>query len=645
MERSFKSLFKLMFSEEENILYEKTSGFMIIKTTYGQAKRDILKRASILREMIVSGDKVGLYMDNSLDWIENFWALIIAGKCPLLLNLRVDKRNLEKILKENGIQYCISDGVTFACSNIKNADIVSEIETANTIDFESVEFGEEFYVMSSGTSSNIKVCAYTAEEVWYQINDSGDIIKTCTQIKKHFNGQLKLLTFLPFYHIFGLVAVYVWFTFFGRTLVQLNDMRPDTITGTIKRHQVTHIFAVPLFWETVYSTAKRTIASMGDETVKKFEMGMRLSEKLSGNSTLCRAFGKLAYKQVRDNLFGDSIQFMITGGSAISADAIKFFNYIGYHLADGYGMSEIGITSVELSRSMKRLNSCSVGSPLTSFEYRINDAGELEVRGKACAHYIIIGGEKQPKTEWFNTKDLVEYKNGRYFISGRSDDLVISASGENLNPAIIEPLFEDIIGSEGVALVKYTDEKVIPTVVISVAADTDNSDLIIIRKRAEARVKELGLSGEIGKIIVLPEPLMRPEEFKLNRRTIGERATAYQKRMDAQKAKRPIFDMSRPLNSPAPVSGGKNASEDIVGQAVDVSDVKKIVLSVLNTSEEEADINTNIFTELGANSLDYLAIMADVEKDYDVRLPIEENEVPVTIREIYEYICSCKQHS
>ena len=75
---------------------------------------------------------------------------------------------------------------------------------------------------------------------------------------------------------------------------------------------------------------------------------------------------------------------MISGGSTINLKTLEFFNAIGYHLANGYGMTEIGITSVELSDKKKLLNSGSVGLPFKGVEYRIED-GRLLVRGDCLA--------------------------------------------------------------------------------------------------------------------------------------------------------------------------------------------------------------------------------------------------------------------
>ena len=345
-EADFSALFELMFSEKENLMYEKSEGYRIRQTTYGEAYRDIFRLASTLRRTLAlpEGAVVGLSMDNSLLWLELFWAILLTGCRPLLLNLRLSDTALEQALADSGAQAVLSDKRRYSVRTVMAEELTPDEEA-----FVPKRFGAELLVMSSGTSDHVKICAYSAEEFRCQIHDSYQIIRECTQVKKHYEGYIKQLCFLPFYHVFGLIAMYIWFAFFSRAFVQLNDLAPQTILNTIKRHKVTHIFAVPLFWETVYDQAIKTIRNRGEKTFKKFQKGMAIARRLSGSPALSRAFSKKAFREVRDNLFGESIIFLITGGSAIRPEVIEFFNAIGYHLADGYGMTEIGITSVELS--------------------------------------------------------------------------------------------------------------------------------------------------------------------------------------------------------------------------------------------------------------------------------------------------------
>jgi long-subunit acyl-CoA synthetase (AMP-forming) len=66
--------------------------------------------------------------------------------------------------------------------------------------------------------------------------------------------SIKILAFLPFHHIFGFMVIVIWFGFFGRTMVFLDNLSPEAIQYACKKHQVTHFFAVPLVWENVVSS-------------------------------------------------------------------------------------------------------------------------------------------------------------------------------------------------------------------------------------------------------------------------------------------------------------------------------------------------------------------------------------------------------
>ena len=433
----FDNLFELMFSEKENTLWETNNGYRIIKTTYGETYHTILKKATTLKALLDGNQKnhiVGIYMQNSLEWIENFWAIMKCGYCPLLLNTRMDTTVIDDLLSRHNVAAVISDGQEFSVHTILSNTIVP-----NDVPIEKCECGKEILIMSSGTTNSVKICSYNASAIYNQILNAEQIVRKSKLIKKHYNGELKLLTFLPFYHIFGLTAMYMWFAFYSRTFVYLKDLSSHTILNTIRRHNVTHIFAVPLFWNKVYTEALKKIKERGEKTYQKFQKGLKISNALSGIPFLAKGFRKKFLKEIRDNLFGESICFMITGGGVISSDVMSFFNGIGYHLSNGYGMSEIGITSVELSENNNILNSCSIGVPMASVEYRINDNKELLIRGSSLCQFYYDGKEKiEMGDSWFNSKDLAEERNGRYYLLGRTDDLVVSSSGENLNPNLLK---------------------------------------------------------------------------------------------------------------------------------------------------------------------------------------------------------------
>lgn len=622
MKPDFTSLFSLMFSEQTNILFERSNGYRIEKTTYGEAYHRILRLSNSFKKQTSNlpyNSVIGLYMDNSLSWILAFWMILKSGYRPLLMNLRLSDATLAEALASCNVQLVVSDGKQFSVPTIVFNDI-SELTDVPSID---CPFGSEILVMSSGTSDHLKICAYSAEEFVYQIEDSYHIICQCQQIKRHYEGELKLLTFLPFYHIFGLVAVYIWFSFFSRTFVQLNDFSPQTVLNTIRRHRVTHIFAVPMFWNRVYSQAIKTIHDRGEQTEKKFLKGLAIAQKLGDVPLIGHLFCQTAFREVRENLFGDSICFMITGGSEIREEVLQFFNSIGYHLANGYGMTEIGITSVELSAKKKIRNSGFVGKPLSSVEYSINPSGELLVRGRSIAKYILEDGNITTRDDWFNTHDLAECVHGHYRILGRKDDLIISSSGENLNPNLIEPQL-DIAGVRELCLIGLREsDRIVPCLIASVDKMTTEEEANAILSALKNRLLELKLSSSIGKILLTSDPLIGSSEFKLNRSHIAR---------DCQSGKLAVLD-------PVAFRRTDNDPDDEL-----MNYLKELFAVALGKNTKDISSQADFFLDEGGTSLDYFAIISKIQEDYSIAFPTAADRSLNSIQELYNYIKAAVSH-
>ncbi len=606
-EPTFAALFPLMFSEEDNVMYERSEGYRIVKTTYGECRRRILRRAATLAALLKDTPEnavVGLAMQNSLSWIELFWCILLCGRQPLLVNVSLDPAVREAALREANAVAVVSDGAAYSLRTIL-ADEVSEAD-APLVPGVS---GECLFVMSSGTTGQPKLCAYSAREIASQIADSSAIIRSCPQIKKHCHSALKLLAFLPFYHIFGLVAVYFWFGFFSRTFVHLQDLSPQTLLNTIRRHEVTHIFAVPMLWNTVYKQASREIKGRGEKTWAKLQKGLDL---VSRAGVLSKPLSRLLFRQVRQELFGSSVRFMITGGSEISPEVLRFLNGIGYPLSNGYGMSETGITAVELSPRFRLRTDGAIGRPLRSVTFRLAEDGELLVSGPSTAKYLLADGVRRDmRGTVFATGDLAREEHGRYFMLGRKDDLVIGPSGENLNPAVIEPRLA-APGIREIALI--ADKRTSPAQPLLLASVSPAADPDALRGLLTARLAELNLAGQISRIAFTDRPLIREDEFKLNR-------TAIARRLDAGEI--PLLESE--------------------GKAEDGTDpltrrVREIMARILGKEPEDIRDDSDFFADGGGTSLDYFALTSELQDTFDVPVPISQGSRLTTPARFSEYL-------
>ena len=316
---------------------------------------------------------------------------------------------------------------------------------------------------------------------------------------------------------------------------------------------------------------------------------------------------------MREKLFGESIRFMITGGSRIRTEILEFFNGIGYRLVNGYGMSETGICSVELSTRRSLLLGGSVGRPMASLEYRIAEDGELLVRGGAIARSVLEGGRKTRTDDWFRTRDLAECRNGHYFILGRKDDLVIGPAGENLNPELIEErLRSDELPQ--LALVKANG----PTLLCELPQGMSSDERHAAELRLRDRLSELGLAGQIARIRWTAGPLVQNGDFKVNRRRLREDLLAGRLEMAEDPAVRP-----------------ETAQDDrFLRELIDA------VASALGTDPTEIGVSSDFFLDLGGTSLDYFALMAALQEKYGIDFPSEGGSGISTVEGLYEYLRS-----
>lgn len=603
-EKNFQVLFDFMFEQENNIMAETSRGFRIKKVTYGECKNQTIALAKILKAKLIDtpcGATVGLYMANSLDWIKCFWAILMCGFNPLLINSKLPPEQLERVVKDAEVKAIISDGKVFDENTLIFSNLIQCTEQAQ-LDC----WGKEVIFTSSGTTGNAKLLFYGAENFYHQISNSIDIMDSCPALKKDYKGHLKLLALLPFYHIFGFIAVYVWFGFFARTFVFMKDLTPHTLLSTVKKHKVTHIYAVPMVWETLYKQALKTIKGRGDKTYAKFLKALSIVNK---TEVLGNIVSKVAFKEIRQNLFGDSVRLLISGGSAISKQTIAFLNAIGYVTVNGYGMTELAITSVERSSKRKERNLCSIGQPFGCVEYKISQKGELLVKSKARASKMICGDNviTTDYNEWFNTQDMALYKDGRYYLTGRKDDLIISSSGENINPQVIE----DGVNATGVAnkcLIKGQKGAILLVEVDKWVAFESIKD---IKESVTECLKKLGVSSEIERIIITKDKLLAENEFKLSRHNVSVR-------LDKGLIKE--------------LEEGQNSKSNIQASHLE-KEIIEIFKEVLG-EQIEPTVQDDFFTRLNGSSLDYFQMISLVKDRYDLNMEVFEGKGYTTVEQI-----------
>ena len=625
---SFKSLFEVAHDHDGRVFYEFTHHYKRFTYTYAETKEYCYKMATYLSLHLTEdkGSFVGIHMENSLNWIGCFWGLLIAGYKPMLLNCKLPLLMNLEIVDELKIKTVITTNDLFdSCENLKVVKLNQGLKPYDKV-LEQELFGNESWadniaLSTTATTQNYKICIYSGSDIIYQVLNTGKIVKENPTIIS-CDDQIRHLCFLPLYHVFGLVATYLWFSLFGSSFVFLPDYSSETILKTIRRHEVTHIFAVPLLWNTITKEVRKSVALLSEKEQLKFEKGLMLSHKIQN---ICPRYGmKLAkklFERVTDQTLGDSIKFMISGGGYISQDALYLLNGIGYPLYNGYGSTEVGISSVELRLKAKYRTSGSIGEPFESVEYLI-DNGELKIKGKSMCSYIIPRGKtlyEINKDDWFCSNDNASVdKNGNFYILGRADDVVIDSTGEKINPDVIEKEVK-LKSVNNFCITDYENEL---SFIFEISCKTNPLKMKTIFEEVKEEVKKLNNRGyKIVKIYYTTDSMVNKNAIKVSRRILKNK-------LDSGEVRLHTLDEIINCNN-------ENSNVEVSDTVLNI--VKDQFADVLGINSSEIEPSKHFILELGGSSLDYATLTTKIKSEFDVELDFDSN-IFSTVLEFSLYI-------
>ncbi|HEY0485195.1 MAG TPA: AMP-binding protein, partial [Mycobacteriales bacterium] len=151
-------------------------------------------------------------------------------------------------------------------------------------------------------------------------------------------------------------------------------------------------------------------------------------------------FDKLVYVKIRE-LLGGRVAFAVSGGGPLGARLGHFFRGIGLAVYEGYGLTETSAPSTVNQPEAIKIGT--VGRPLPSVGIRIAHDGEVLISGP---HLFSGYWQNEAATKealdgdgWFHTGDLGELDaDGFLSITGRKKEIIVTAGGKNVAPAVLE---------------------------------------------------------------------------------------------------------------------------------------------------------------------------------------------------------------
>jgi long-chain acyl-CoA synthetase len=295
-------------------------------------------------------------------------------------------------------------------------------------------------IYTSGTTGRPKGCELTHRNLYA---DAANAVPGLTSL---FHDGSSTLLFLPLAHSFARL-VQIGTVLARCRMGHLADVK--NLVADLQSFQPTFILSVPRVFEKVYNTARQRAHADGKGAI--FDRADRVAVAYSraldtagGPGLALRLqhalFDRLVYGKLRAAIGGRCVG-AISGGAPLGERLGHFFRGIGVTVFEGYGLTET--TAAAAVNHDAALKIGTVGRPLPGVDAAIADDGEVLLRGG-----VVMRGywkNEQATAEaidadrWFHTGDIGELDSQGFLkITGRKKEILVTAGGKNVAPAVLE---------------------------------------------------------------------------------------------------------------------------------------------------------------------------------------------------------------
>jgi len=421
--------------------------------TYKQVEQKVLSiQAWLEKNNIKPGDKVAILSNNMPNWGITYFAVTSMGATAVPILPDFNDAEITNILTHSEAKILfVAEILRNKADNIKTDYLFAKVRTNDLEIIEGdvngkIELGEtpkENYtvneddiaviIYTSGTTGKSKGVMLSHKNLIFDAHKSG--------VVQPIVPNDKFLSFLPLSHAYENTLGLLLPMLFGASVYYLRKLpTPAVLIPAMQEVKPSIMLSVPLIIEKIYRN--KILATFNEKKLT------RILYKFPPTRRILNAAAGRKLKQT----FGGNLHFFGIGGAKLDPVVEKFLIEAKFPYAIGYGLTETSPLIAGLGPKNSRLGS--TGPKIEDIEMKLNNInpktgeGEVWVRGDM----VMKGYYKEPELTkevitddgWFKTGDLATFDSEGYlFIKGRSKNVIVGSSGENIYPEEIESIINN----------------------------------------------------------------------------------------------------------------------------------------------------------------------------------------------------------
>ncbi len=416
--------------------YVHRRGYRTQRWTYGDVASTAYRFARELESRgIGKGDKVLLWGENCAEWIAAFFGCLLRGAIVVPIDKIAAPDFAQRVAERVDARLCVRS-VHNQISGIPSIDLENlreKLQARSDAPIVPPPLTRDDIVeivFTSGTTAEPRGVVITHGNILANLEPLEREIGKYLRYERVFH-PLRFLNLLPLSHVFGQFLGIFLPQLLAATVLFQDTLNPTEVMQVIKRERVSVVVAVPRLMESLKDKIERDLELAGRQSWFKRQF------EAAKNEHFVKRWWR--FRRIH-NQFGWKFWAFISGGAALDAETEEFWRRLSFVVIQGYGLTET--TSLVSLNHPFRTGKRSIGKVLEGREVKLDESGEILVRGASVASGYWQGKELKPVSSeggWFRTGDVGELDaEGNLYFKGRKKNVIVTREGMNIYPEDLE---------------------------------------------------------------------------------------------------------------------------------------------------------------------------------------------------------------